>query len=432
MQVKNYIELVKAVNSGEKLIECVNSINAVNGIKLQPGQKLFAKSNQILLSFIHGDGIALSGDNEISGLSLQTTPNKRAIYLDSDLVDLQKITLRNLTVTGMVQLLTRGNNKKLHVDIDGLDIVAADSRNYAERPMKYGVNVYQGALTIYNYNPKEGSEITVSAENISLGREGAPVIGTGVFIGGFNDESGKVVVDKLTTNDIYTNGMIPTGQPNLITGAIFILNGVNAREIISNGVVTTYGTNDMVLDVWGSVESWVTKKKVTSYGSSGIGFVNFGYVKNFRAEENIETYGLGARGFNQYDGTIERAEFKKIKTVGDGSIGMQFSKPVGKITIQEGITTEGSKGETLVKGEIKELQADAISVLEGGSIEELHLGGDLSVKGEEVVAYHINGGTVQKLRLDGKILYDEKHSQAVFIENGGESDLSELQDYQIQ
>lgn len=108
----------------------------------------------VLLSFIHGDGIALSGDNEISDISLQTTPNKRAIYIDSQLVDLQKITLRNLTVTGMAQLMTRGNNKKLDLDLDGLDIVAADSRNYAERPMKYGVNVYQGALTIYNYNPK--------------------------------------------------------------------------------------------------------------------------------------------------------------------------------------------------------------------------------------------------------------------------------------
>ena len=429
MRVTNYIELKQAISSGEKVIECENSINAVEGIKLQPGQKLVAKSKHILLSFIHGDGIALSGDNEISGISLQTTPNKRAIYIDSELEDLRTITLKDLTVTGMVQLLTRGNNKKLNVDINGLDIVAADSRDYSERPMNYGVNVYQGALTIYNYNPKDDSEITVSAENISLGREGAPVIGSGVFIAGFNEDSGKVVVEKLTTNDIYTNGMIPTGQPNLITGAIFILDGVMAREIISNGFVTTYGTNDMVLDVWGTVDEWVTKKKITSYGSSGIGFVNFGYVKNFRAEDDIETYGLGARGFNQYDGTIENADFKKIKTVGDGSIGMQFSKPVGMITVREGVTTEGSKGETLVKGEIQELQADAISVLEGGSIDQLHLGGDLSVQGEEVVAYHINGGTVKKLRLDAKILFDEEQSKAVAIENGGASDLTGLQQY---
>ena len=184
--------------------------------------------------------------------------------------------------------------------------------------MKYGVNVYQGAFTIYNFNPEEGSEIKVYAENISLGSKDAPVIGSGIFISGFNDESGKVTVERLTTNDIYSNGMIPTGQPKLITGAIFIVYGVHAKEIISNGTVTTYGTNDMVLDVWGTVDSWIAKNKITSYGSSGIGFVNFGNVKNFKAEDSIETYGLGARGFNQYDGTINNAEFKNIKTVGDG------------------------------------------------------------------------------------------------------------------
>ena len=66
----------------------------------------------------------------------------------------------------MVQLLTRGKNKTLTVKINGLDIVSADARNYSERPMKYGVNVYQGAFTIYNFNPEEGSEIKVYAENI--------------------------------------------------------------------------------------------------------------------------------------------------------------------------------------------------------------------------------------------------------------------------
>ena len=85
------------------------------------------------------------------------------------------------------------------------------------------------------------------------------------------------------------------------------------------------------------------------------------------------------------------------------SIGLQFSKPVGKITIQE-VATEGSAGETLVKGVIKVLKADAVSVLEGGSIEELNILGDLVTSGEEVVGYHINGGTVKKLHLKGKIL----------------------------
>lgn len=429
MKVKNYIELEEALEKGEEIIELVNSINAVNTISLKKGQKLISNEENILLTFINGDGIGLKGDNEIANISIQTSPNKRAIYIDSEFEDLKDISLKNLIVTGMVQFLTRGNNKKLTVMIDGLDIVSADARNYSERPMKYGVNVYQGALTIYNFNPAEDSQVTVYAENISLGRKNAPVIGSGVFISGFNDETGKVVVEKLTTNEIYSNGMIPTGQPNLITGAIFIVYGVHAKEIISNGPVTTYGTNDMVLDVWGIVDDWISKDKVTSYGSSGIGFVNFGYVKNFKAEDDIRTFGLGARGFNQYDGTVENAEFKKIKTLGDGSIGMQFSKPVGKITIKEGVSTEGSTGETLVKGVIKELQADAISVLEGGEIEELNILGDLTVKGEDVVGYHVNGGLVKTINLKAKIAVENEKSKAVLIENGGQTDLTGLEEY---
>lgn len=428
MKVKNYIDLQKAIDLNED-IELTNSINAVDTIKLNKGQKIFSNEENLLLSFINGDGLALSGDNEISNVAIQTTPSRRAIYIDSKEEDLGEIKLNNLTITGMVQLLTRGNNKKLSVKIETLDILAADARNYPERPMKYGVNVYQGALTIYNFNPKEGSEIRVSAENISLGRQKAPVIGSGVFISGFNDESGKVIIEKLTTNDIYTNGMIPTGQPNLITGAIFIVYGAHAKEIISKGKTVTYGTNDMVLDVWGEVDDWISKDKILSYGSSAIGFVNFGQVKNYRAEAEVKTFGLGARGFNQYDGSIENAEFKSIKTLGDGSIGMQFSKPVGTITIKEDVETTGSTGETLVKGEIKELQADGISVLEGGEIEKLVVEGNLTSKGEEVVAYHVNGGKVKSFELKGKISVENENSKEVLIENNGESDLSDLREY---
>lgn len=428
MKVKNYIDLQKAIDLNED-IELTNSINAVDTIKLNKGQKIFSNEENLLLSFINGDGLALSGDNEISNVAIQTTPSRRAIYIDSKEEDLGEIKLNNLTITGMVQLLTRGNNKKLSVKIETLDILAADARNYPERPMKYGVNVYQGALTIYNFNPKEGSEIRVSAENISLGRQKAPVIGSGVFISGFNDESGKVIIEKLTTNDIYTNGMIPTGQPNLITGAIFIVYGAHAKEIISKGKTVTYGTNDMVLDVWGEVDDWISKDKILSYGSSAIGFVNFGYVKNYRAEAEVKTFGLGARGFNQYDGSIENAEFKSIKTLGDGSIGMQFSKPVGTITIKEDVETTGSTGETLVKGEIKELQADGISVLEGGEIEKLVVEGNLTSKGEEVVAYHVNGGKVKSFELKGKISVENENSKEVLIENNGESDLTDLREY---
>lgn len=122
----------------------------------------------------------------------------------------------------------------------------------------------------------------------------------------------------------------------------------------------------MVLDTWGAMVTGIAHAPVVSYGPSGIGFMNFGSVDNFIAEAEIVTHGLGARGFNQYDGTVKRIRFRSIETFGDGSIGIQVSKPVGTIEVDEGITTHGSVGNTLVKGVNMELPAEALSVKSGG------------------------------------------------------------------
>lgn len=411
MKVKNYTELQNALNSNDELIEICNSFTIPNSITLKKGKKLVGENDNVLISFMNGGGIGLEGNNEIKNLAIQTSHRERAIFVNSNFKDLEDINLVDLTVTGVVQILTRGNNKFLTLNIENLDIVAADARELTERPMKYGVIVSQGALTVYNYTPYEDSEITANIKGLKIGRELAPVFGSGVFISGFNDDGGKVTVNELETKDIYSNGLIPTGQPNLITGAIFIVYGAHAKKIISNGVVKTYGNNDMVLDVWGRVDEWTTNEKVISYGSSGIGFVNFGRVEKFVAKGPIETYGIGARGFNQYDGTINNATFYSIKTVGDGSIGMQFSKPVGKITITKSIETFGGEGETLVKGVIKTLKADGISVLRGAVIEKLVVGENIETNGDEVVSLNIDGGEVKELKINGNIIANGKGSK---------------------
>jgi hypothetical protein len=90
-----------------------------------------------------------------------------------------------------------------------------------EQPQKYGVNVLQGALTIYNLNPDKDSLITVEAKKISIGQKNAPVIGSGVFIAGLGDNGGRVEIDELSTNDVYSTGKIPLGVADIITGAVF-------------------------------------------------------------------------------------------------------------------------------------------------------------------------------------------------------------------
>jgi len=163
---------------------------------------------------------------------------------------------------------------------------------------------------------------------------------------------------------------------------------------------------------------------VVSYGPSGIGFVNFGTVGDFTAEAEVVTYGLGARGFNQYDGTVRNIRFKSIQTFGDGSIGIQVSKPIGTITVDKDVITHGSIGNTLVKGVIMQLPAEAFSVKPGGVVEKLVVGGSLVTHGAKVTTYAVEGGQVRAIDIKGQVLANGQGSDAVLVAGNGATPLT--------
>lgn len=427
-QVNSLIELNEAMKSKQPVnIELQTSILSPNSIILPEGFKLTgANKNRCILSFNNGDGIGLTANNEVSNLTISVNPNNRAIYLLSNQEDLGILTIKNLSITGQVQILTRSGTMTTNLVAENIDVVACDSRLYSEQPQKYGVNVYQGAFTIYNYNSDTNSVINAELNNISIGRKGAPVIGSGLFISGFSDNGGWVKAKNITTGEIHSNSMIPFGQPNMITAAVFIVYGVKIESLTHKDSVTTYGVNDMVLDTWGEVTNWTSEKPITSYGPSGIGFVNFGKVENFVTKDKIETFGLGARGFNQYDGTVGKATFHSIITHGNGSIGIQISKPVGSVTVENGIITNGSEGKTLVKGVIYTLAADGISVKKGGEIKTLTINGGITTNGANVISYSVEGGIVDELNISGDVKATGENSVAISITDNGTTPLTNI------
>ncbi|HEC2170694.1 TPA: hypothetical protein R1903_001195 [Staphylococcus delphini] len=231
VQVANLSALEEALNNGEKDIKITQSFLVPYSIHLSKGVSISGSNEkEILISFSRGDGFSLEGDNKITNLAIQTNQDQRAIFINSNFEDLGEIELSSLIITGQVQILTRRPQKKLNLTIHDLDIVSADTRIAAEKPLAYGVSVYQGALTIYNYNQDPESLITTKIEGVKIGREKAPVIGTGIFIGGFGYDGGKVEVEYLRTNAVYSNGMIPFGQPTLITAGVFIISGAHAKK----------------------------------------------------------------------------------------------------------------------------------------------------------------------------------------------------------
>lgn len=79
----------------------------------------------------------------------------------------------------------------------------------------------------------------------------------------------------------------------------------------------------------------------------------------------VETHGCGARGYNLYDGSLDHAEFESITTYGDGSMGVQLSRPFGRLVVHGDIRTKGGEGPSLVRGRVISLKAHALSLKPG-------------------------------------------------------------------
>jgi hypothetical protein len=374
-------------------------IGDVPTLRLSPGQTLTGAGVQSALRFAAGsDGLQLSTDNLVEGLQLVAAPDKRVIFNDTGVDHLGRLVLRDLTVTGAVQLLAHDRVRGGHVEASNIDIAAADARGYDERPGGYGVEVIPGAFTLWNQHRDRTVTITADLTGLMVGRAGAPVRGSGIFISGTGEVGGRLVARRLETGAVYSDGGIAPGTPDRITGGVFVVSGAFVDSVRNCGPVTTYGPNDMVLDNWGTVDHWITDEKVTSYGPSGIGFVNFGTIDQLQVNAPIETFGQGSRGFNVYAGTVKSAEFVRVVTHADGAVGIQISQPVGQITVRRGIETYGATGESLVKGVVVRLRATALSIKPGGSARKIVIAGGLIAHGEGVNPLELHG-TVDGLQI---------------------------------
>jgi hypothetical protein len=390
---------VAAANADIEHIVVSASIEDVPTLRLSPRQILTGTGSQSALRFAAGrDGLQLSSDNRVEGIELVADRDKRAILNDTGVETLGRLVLRDLVVSGVVQILARDRVRGGHVEVEGLDISAADARSYDERPKGYGVEVIPGAFTLWNQSRDRAVTITAELTGLSAGRAGAPVRGSGIFVAGGGDSGGRLIARSLETGAVYSDGGIAPGTPDRITGGVFVVSGAYVDNVCNHGPVTTYGPNDMVLDNWGTVGRWIAEEKVTSHGPSGIGFVNFGTVDLLQATAPIETFGQGARGFNVYAGTVRSADFERVVTHADGAVGIQISQPVGEISVRRGLETHGGTGDSLVKGVVVKLPATALSIKPGGSARKITIAGGLITHGEGINPLELHG-TVDALAI---------------------------------
>ncbi|MGH8461811.1 MAG: hypothetical protein ACRESS_09410 [Stenotrophobium sp.] len=396
--------LAAAADASVRQITVAANLTSVPTLRLSPGQTLTGGGDQVSVSFAAGkDGLQLSTNNQVENLQLVTDLGKRAIFNDTSVAHLGRLVLDKLSITGVVQLLANDKVRGGHVEAHDVDIVTADARGYAERPKGYGVEVIQGAFTLWNQHADKAITITADLTGLSVGRDGAPVRGSGIFVSGGGDVGGRLVARRLETGAVYSDGGIPPGTANQITGGVFTVYGAFVDSVRNLGPVTTYGQNDMVLDNWGTIDHWIAEDKITSHGPSGIGFVNFGTVNILQVNAPIETFGQGSRGFNVYTGTVQTAEFERVVTHADGAVGVQISRPIGRLVVRRGIETYGGTGDSLVKGVVIKLSAIAFSVKPGGSAREVEINGGLITHGEGVNPMELHG-SIESLQIAGGLV----------------------------
>jgi hypothetical protein len=371
-------QLIEALRSGAADIEVGATLGGLPPLALPAGVPLRGGT----LEF-RSAGLRLTRDNALDGVTVRCPDGEVAIANDTSVPDLGTLSLRDVRTTGQVLLLGDDAVRAGRVRVEGLHVERADVRERTPRPPAVGVDVLQGAFTLWNRQPD--CAITAELLDLGAGSEATPVRGSGVSVGG------PVRVSTLRTAEIHVDGGIPAGTPDLIGAGVSVGTDANVEQVVNAGPVTTHGANDMALDNLGTVARWTAHAPVTTRGPSGIGFVNFGDIDRLDVRAPIETFGAGARGFNFYAGTLRHASFRSIATHGDGSIGIQISRPLPVLEIAGDLTTDGGEAQSLVKGAQVVLQAVALSVKPGGRIGRLSVGGQVCARAPGVPSIEIEG-----------------------------------------
>lgn len=205
--------------AGPQTIVVQGHLAGVQGFRLAPGQALDGEGDDAAITFASNrDGLQLSTDNAVRRLRLEAAPERRAIYNDTQVASLGVIRLADLVTIGQVQILARDKVRGGHVEVAGLDVMAADTRSQGDRPQGFGVYVVQGAFTLWNMQADAQVVVTADLTGLSAGRASAPVIGSGIFVSGPGFDKGSLGVRRMETGPVYSDGRIAPGTPDVITG----------------------------------------------------------------------------------------------------------------------------------------------------------------------------------------------------------------------
>lgn len=359
-------DLLIAVETGVEVIEIAAPIGGLPPLALSRGQTIIGKGAATPLSFVH-DGLSLSGTNSLKSLHINCPATASAINVAPGATECGSFHLSECQCEGVVHLVFDDNAGDVTLAIAGIAVTCANATALLPRPAGNGVEVQQGALTVWNRSVAP-TVVTLVARDIVIGSSAQPVGGTGLFVAG--NQSGKggtISLHQLETGPIFSDSMLPEGTTGIVAGGIFLLAGVNGEWVETLGDIVTWGANSVPIDTWGLIGHWRIDGNARSHGPSAVGMVNAGTLERCTINGEIETFGDGARGCCIYGptGTITA---RAIRTHGSAAAGLHVVDQLDAIILTDGVFTAGAPGQGLMKGRMIETPAHGVEVETSGRL----------------------------------------------------------------
>jgi hypothetical protein len=203
--VSTAAELLDALTRARDVV-VDGSVSGMPMISLLPGASLRGGT----LHF-GAKGIRLTSDNVLEDVTVIVPDWELAIFNDTSVSDLGRLSLRNVRARGQVRILADDQVRSGHVDVHGLAVASADVRGRPARQHGFGVDAMEGAFTLWNRQRDSAVRITASLVGLSAGSPDSPIRGSGVFVAGHGDWSGQadggvVEVDLLRTGPVVIDG----------------------------------------------------------------------------------------------------------------------------------------------------------------------------------------------------------------------------------
>lgn len=394
-----------------------NDLTDVPSLRLMPFQSLSGEFDGKKIIFKPGaEGFCLSKGNELKSLVIQTSPDKRAIFQDQEMESLSVHHLSRITVTGQISFIITDKTKKGRIEASFVHVADAATMQLKERPNRFGVDLIQGAFTVWNQSEND-TELEVDITHFSCGGETRPINGSGLVLCGNEERMGHIRSTVLSCGHIYTKGEIGKGVADLVSAGVAICYQTLVRHMNIYGRITCYGGNEMGIYNWGMIEHGTITDRIETHGANGCGFINAGNLGKLNFMHEIETFGTGARGFYMFDGAAKDIHFDRIVTHGDAASAIQFNRYIDRISISNGIEVFGNCLNVLFADSVVKASADGISVKHGGTARMIKVTGDITTHGREVRSIYDEAG-IEKLLVSGKVLATGEKSLALDVHDG--------------